>query len=483
MPDVVQEALSLINSTSESNRQESQSLRLSMYLDDYTAEITALLEKQFHKDNVVRLYPMLARYYNTLKKIVNLKSVIYKQSAERKWYKADGKTIDKKYEELVDKSNIDTTMILTNKLTNVNNTSFVRIIPDIENKSIKYASVPSELVSVVQDPSDPSKIISLLHRVTNYDTYNKLNRLGGRESGGSYSSIYFYWDANRYLIFNNGLKEITQDDNPDGLNPYGGIIPYTLFSNLGSIAGSIWNETVNSDLYDGTLQVNVLQTYLNNATKLAAYRQMFISGLDEKDAERMNRQVSDGLQPITSTNENAKAITLDLSGGLSGVNDIIHDVISEISDNHGVSFNSRTSSASVASGLSLAISNEQINNIREEQHPLYRESEKELALKTAIVANKDLKYNIDISGSLSINFYEDKPLVPAKDKVVVDSFDLKNNLKSVVDLYREIDPDVKDDTEAEQRIEANKEINDRLLPTFSLGMGDDEEEEAEDATT
>ena len=70
--DVVQKALSLVNSSGEADRQESQEKRLDMYLDAYSEEIKKLLKTQFHTDNFKRLYPMLANYYNLLKKIVNL---------------------------------------------------------------------------------------------------------------------------------------------------------------------------------------------------------------------------------------------------------------------------------------------------------------------------------------------------------------------------------------------------------------------------
>ena len=448
-----------------------------MYLDDYNDEIIKLLRKQFHKDNVARLYPMIARYYNTLKKIVNLKSVIYKQEAERQWYKNSDKKIDDKYEQLMSKSNIDTTMQLTNKLTNVNNTSFVRIIPDIVDGVIKYASVPSELVSVLQDPNDPSEITAILHRVCTHDSYIQMTGIScnnDREST-SYTSKYFYWDKDNYLILDSDRKPIYQEKNPDNKNPYG-VIPYVMFSNMPSISGSIWNETVNDDLYSGTLQVNVLQTYLNNAIKLLGYKQLFISGMSTEESKKLNASVSDALQPITATDSNAKITAVEMTNGVTDIRESIHDVMSEIADNHGVSFNARTQSASKSSGLALAIEQEQVDNIRDEQIPLYRQAEKKLSERTVIIANKDLKAGIS-EGTLSINFYEDNEQVPIKDQILKDQFDLKNNLKSIVDLYKESDPDVIDDKDAIKRLNENKQLNDALLPSFSLGMEEDEPEE------
>jgi hypothetical protein len=443
-----------------------------MYLDNYETEVDKLLKTQFHKDNYKRLYKMLATYYNLLKKIVNLKSVIYKKEAQRKWYKRDGKTEDDNYAELIGMSNIDTIMQTTNILTNVNNTSLVRIIPDIENDVINYSAVPSELVSVTQNPEKPTEIQSLIHQVVIQDSYTKLSLFSGNPKADitereGYVYRYFYWDKERYVILDADLKEVPQESNPDNVNPYG-IIPYVLFSNMSSISGSIWNETVNNDLYKGTLQVNVLQTYLNNALKLTGYRQPYITGVDSEEMKKFDERASDGLQPLATSNERANFGSFELTGSVVELRDTIHDIVSEIADNHGVSFSSRTASAQKQSGLSLSIEQEQIDNMREEQLPLYRNSENDLAEKTVIIANQDLKSNIDIEGSFSIDFHEEKQSLSTKDKIEQDKFYLNTNLKSIVDLYKEIDPDVENDDEAKKRLDENKAINDEYKDSLNL---------------
>jgi len=474
---IVDQALALLNSTSEEDRQNSQELRLNMYLDNYEPEVTELLKSQFHPKNANRLYPMLATYYNLLKKIVDIQSILYNKSAVREWYKRnknkDGSAIlDESYSELMANSNIDITSQTINTLTNVNNTSFMRIIPDVENNIIKYSAVPSELIAVTQDPQDPTRINRLIHKVVIQDSYSKLANIASTQSSTrtekiSYISRYFYWDDENYIILDSDMKPMAQENNPENINPYG-IIPYVLFTNTPSISGSIWNETVNSDLYKGTLQINVLQTYFNNALKLTAYRQPTITGIDSKEAEKLDHRVSDALQPIVVTSDKATIGTMDLSGGVTELKESIHDIISEIADNHGVSFNSRTTSAQKQSAAALSMEKEDIENLRQSQIPLYRASEKELAYKSIIIANQDLGYNIDIEGDFSIDFYEDEMAMDPKAKLEVDAFNLKSNLKSIVDLYIESDPDCPDEETAIKRLNKNKEINDSYSSSFDL---------------
>lgn len=480
MTDLVQQALNQIKLDSERDRQDSQEKRLSMYLDDYQDETYSLLKKQFHKDNVKRLYPMLATYYNLFKKIINLKSVIYSKEANRQWYKRDGETTDDNYSGLMANTNISTVAQLCNKLTNVNNTSFIRVLSD--QGKIRYENVPSELISITQNPDNPSEIQSLLHRVTIQDTYDRLNNIGASKAyyanrDSQYTYKYFYWDKDNYIILDKDLEKKEEYDNPYRDKDGNGIIPYVLFSSFPSISGSVWNETLGSDLYDGTLQVSVFQTYLSNILKQAGYRQPWISGINEKEAMSLTEKASDGLQPITLTSDTAKIGTFEISSDISQVRDTIHDIISEIADNHGVSFSSRTSSAQKQSGLALSIENEAMDDIRKEQIPMYRQSEKELAKKTVIIANTDLRSNIDIEGSFSIDFDENEDYLSADEKLKVNQWYLGKNIKSVVDIYMETDPDCPDEEEALKRIDANKKINEELTDSLSfMPTGDIDEE-------
>lgn len=484
---IINQVLAQINHKSETDRQHSQELRLSMYLDDYESEVEKLLKKQFHRDNHKRLYPMMASYYNLYKKIVDLKSVIYKKEARRKWYKRDGKTEDQKYSELIKETNINTNQQLCNKLTTINNASMVRIISDVENKKIKYEAVPGELLSVTQNSNNPKEIISVLHMVVIQDSYSKLANLPN-DPGADHTEInkyiqkYFYWDNDYYIILDADRKLVVQPDNPENKNPYG-FIPYVLFQSMPSISGSIWNETVGHDLYRGTLQVNVLQTYLNNALKLTGYRQPWITGVDSDEIKKLDERVSDGLQPMALSSPEAKFGSFELSASVEILKDCIHDIISEIADNHGVSFNSRTTSAQKQSGLALSIQKDQLDNLRVEQFPLYRESENELAQKTVKIANQDLGINIDVEGTFSINFYEEQQETTPNEKIEQDTFYLKNNLKSVVDLYKEIDPDCTDKDEAMKRIAENKEINDNFRNTFGLMVDEGKDENESDENT
>ena len=485
MPNQVKQLLKDLETQIEQSRIDSQEKRLSMYLDDYESVVLDKLRTQFHKDNYDRLFPMIATYYNLLKKVVNLKAVLYKREAKRIWSNRDNKP-DEKYNEMIAATNINNTMSTINKLTEVNNTSFLRIMPDEEKKIIQYEAVPSENISVIQNPENPTEIVALLHRVVIKDSTQSItNALGNniarlRFNTSKYTAKYFYWDKESFITLDTDQKIILDEENPYKDDITGqGIIPYVLFTNMESIAGSIWNETVDADLYNGTIQVNVFQTYFNNLLKTAGYRTPYITGLSEQEVLKLNNKVNDPLQPLGLEDPDAKVGTFELSTKIGEFQSAIHDVISEIADNHGVEFSSRTSSAQKMSGLALSISQGAINDLREEQQPKYRNSESEVAKKTVVIVKKKFNTIIDVEGKFSINFAEDKEQTTVDEKIKQDEFYIKNNLKSITDIYREIDPDADSNEEAMKRIMENKKINDELTDIFPFEPAEDDNVQAD----
>ncbi len=92
-----------------------------------------------------------------------------------------------------------------------------------------------------------------------------------------------------------------------------------------------------------------------------------------------------------------------------------------------------------------------------------------------IIANQDLKAGIDIEGKFSVDFYQDTEQIETTDKIKIDTFHLKNNLKSLTELYRDLDPDTDSDEEALKRIQQNKEINDTMTDLFPFMPIEDDE--------
>ncbi|MBW1784864.1 MAG: hypothetical protein JRL30_29480, partial [Deltaproteobacteria bacterium] len=184
---------------------------------------------------------------------------------------------------------------------------------------------------------------------------------------------------------------------------------------------------------------------------------------------KLGNKVTDGLSPFAFTNKDGKVDSVQISGTLADYRDTIHDIISEIADNHGIAFSSRTTSAQKQSGLSLTIEKEALEDIKEEQLPEYRAAEDELSYKTSIILNTDLNAGIDLEGTFSIDFYEDREIDSVDDRIKWIDFLITKNFRSYIDIFREIDHDIDSKEEAEKRIKNNQEINQKYAGSLNFG--------------
>jgi len=446
MADNFTQIKSLARSAVELTRQNKQQRRFDVYLDRFEYLAKELIAKQFHPENAQRLYPMVCNYANLLKKIVNLKSVLYKHEAKREWL-SGGKTPDEKYSELIEKSNIHIAFQSINKYLNINNTGFMRIMPDLESRTMKYEAVPSENMVVLRRPDSPYEVDAVLHHII-LDDINK---------------FWYYWDRERHFRVDESLETITEEGKNEYIDPNTkkGIIPYVPAWVFQPLANSFWCETHNDDLYNVTLQINVHLTHLNNLLKSSCYKQWVFTGMLANDIKNMYGQVTDGMNPIALTGENAAANTFEMTGDIMAVMNVIHDLISQVCDQHGISFSSQSTSAQKQSAPALTIEKEAMDDLREEQEPRLRECEKLVAFASVIIANKEFASGIDVAGQFRLTFGHNSKVLTPEDTAAED-WQMEHGLKPVTDLYRELNPGVLDDNAAAKAIRDNLAKNKEL---------------------
>jgi hypothetical protein len=435
----------LADQSNQTERMSNQLNRFNVYIDNFQDQVNTLLKKQFNPDNHDMLFYMQTSYLNLLKKIVNLKSVLYKNQANRQWLVGD--STDEAYTELINESNIHIAFQALNKFVNVNNTAFMRITTDQEKGKIVYDAIPSDSIIVLQNLEDPLKMDALLRKIT-------INE----------KKYYAYWDSEEYIFLDENFELAgNRVDNPY-IDPETneGVIPYVPFWALQPIAGDFWNETISNDLYQGTVQLNVQIAHLNNQMKLAGLRQLVFTGLMNEDIKDLYAHIVDGLRPIALKGEESEAKALEMSGHMKEFMDVIHDIIAQISDQHGISFASQTTTAQKQSAAALKIEKEALDNLREEQEPLFREGEEKVGRITAIMANTDLGTNINLSeGALDVEFVRDPEYIDAE---IIPSIEYatREGYKSKAQIFMELNPGTESEEEAIEKIKSNMAENQEL---------------------
>jgi hypothetical protein len=446
--DKLEKIKDLADQSNQTQRMQNQLDRFNVYIDNFQDQVNTLLKKQFNPENHDMLFYMQTSYLNLLKKIVNLKSVLYKNQANRQWLV--GETADDDYNELIEDSNIHIAYQALNKFTNVNNVAFMRISTDTVTGKMVYDAIPSDSIIVLQNLEDPLKMDAILRKTT-------INE----------EIFYIYWDSEEFML----LNESFELEGERKANPYidpetgEGIIPYVPFWSLQPIAGDFWNETIGNDLFQSTVQVNVQMAHLNNQMKLSGLRQIVFSGLMNEDIKELYSHIVDGLRPIALKGEDSKAVALEMSGNLRDFMQVIHDIISQVADQHGISFASQTTTAQKQSAVALKIEKEALDNLREEQEPLFRDGEERVGRITAIMANQDLDKNINLNeGALDVQFVRDPEYI---DSEIIPSIEYatKEGYKSKAQIFMELNPGTESEDEAKEKIQKNIADNEALSAT------------------
>jgi len=459
MADKIQEIIKKAQTSYDQQRRKKQSDRFNVFIDNFDDEILNKIKKQFHQDNLERLYYMIASYYNLFKKVVNSKSLLYKKEASRKWMKRDGITEDDKYSEYLAGTNLHSASQTINKYANANNVSFMRLKPNYEKQIIDYEPVPAENIVILRDENDPLVVTAIMHKIVNDYTY------------------WLYSDNEKTCKISKEFDKIYDEQkvvfkDPNKSNT--GIIPYVPVWAMAPMANDFWNYTVNDDLYNATLQVNVHLTHFNNILKTGCYKQIVFTGIITEDIKSLYNHVTDGMNPIALKGEQTKVDVLTMSDKYSEFMDAIDSIASRVLDQHGFDFETQSKSATKSSGISIKLRQDALDDLKEEQQPLFREYEKQLAYYTIVMANQVFKTGIDINGTFQINFWEEEHGLTPDDVAVLD-WQMINGIKSVVDVFKKFNPDVPDDM-IEQTILDNKAQYKK-----TLGVADERDTEIDDA--
>jgi len=442
------------NSSSERARQKKQHDRMSVFIDNFGYLVDEKIDKQFHPDNRDRLYKMLSQSWNILKKVVNLKSILYKKEAFRQWL--INETPNDKYDLLMKETNINTAFQMFNKYCNVNNTAFMRIKPNYQKQSIVYEAVPSENIIICPDENNVFEIKSILHKIIIDAKDNTKN-------------FYLYFDEDVYGKVDWNMKdfvgEVKDNEWRDPNNENRGIIPYVPGWAMQPVANNFWNETINDDLYDLTIQANVHLTHINNAMKNTCYKQLVFTGLMVDDIKRLYGHVMDGANPIALIGESAAVNSIGLTEGMGEVQDVLNTIVARTLDNHGIDFEAQSDSKQRSTAAAMIIRKDAMNDLRDEQEPIMREVEYKTAYYSIIMANTEFNAGIDINGELKVMFEKNFEKLDESDIPVID-YMVQEGYWKKTDVYKLSNPDISDEQAYDAIIE-NKLQNKELGGAFN----------------
>jgi len=427
------------------DRQAEAQDKMDIYMDDFVAIIRDKMSELFVEKTRDRLLYHVNQSQNILKRVVNEISTLYKTESLR-----TTEPESERYKDILESMNADVTMKKINRYTNLMNESLLKV--GVRYGKIVYDIITPNICTVIQNEADPTQADAIIYMTT------RANTIGAKEIR------YHYWSKDGdYLVYDESFRIVERHydsaDESELLNypyidPETGLylLPFVTFHRQ-QPDSVFWDQDTGRDLYNATISTAIKMSLFDYYFKTGSFKQIYLIG---DKADMPGKQVLDPLTVLRGSGEGAEIGTLDREINLEQLKNAIIFQINTIINNYGISADQYSLIVAEMSGRALKIRNRGLLEIRKEQLPIFKSGEKELFKVTQAVNNAhfpnaqipdSVKFEIDY-GELEI------PEDPMED-LEHQTKRLRSGLISLGQFYQHFNPDVKDDTEAEEAIADN----------------------------
>lgn len=329
--------------------------RVAMFDNDWADQLDDELKKQFHEKTYEKIRKMSDTSMNIFRRIVREICTVYREPAERLIRDAPD-TAQEAAGKLFAKMRIDQTMQVAHRYAKAATCSFIFVRAKMDGSLVLRVLTPDQ-VYVETDQDDPTKMTLFAYQSEIVD------------SKGRPKAIWIaYTDNERWYCDHKGKafeKDPRNDATYDPANAYG-IIPAIAFPAEFQVR-DFWSESWNRDAFEANLKIGLLNTYMNYLVKTQSFKQITINA--DKVDEALKDQILDPLFPLALSGD-ATASVLDLNTQLGAIDQVIRGKVAAIANNYGISNENFTLTTQAASGFSLKIANQALQDIREADIPL-----------------------------------------------------------------------------------------------------------------
>jgi hypothetical protein len=425
--------------------------------DDLKGIVDSQIALMFDRETYEDMRPYIDVSNNLMRRIVRETSTLYKDEHERTVKPASSQ---KQYEEMIGEEglNLNSRMQKYNELLNGLNDLILKV--EAAAGELDLTLLTPDMCTVIQNPLSPYMLDAIIIE----DSW--------RDQAGQMRHRWIFWSPGRHFILDEDFKmRAPAPDNPDMLNPYWeqnmdneAFYPFIAMHN-GIRDKCFWEMNQGNDLVEATKCIAMKNTFLYFMFPMQ-FKQLAVKGNFDDGKEFKNRQIKSPLHIMKSDSE---FNVLDWQSSLKELDERIQSHLFMVASNYGVSAENFKLTATETSGFARMIAKERLLEIRKEQIPTHRKAEVEL-FDGARVANNlyDLDKEISEEAEVSIDYkepeFKDDPLK----ELTLKERKIELGLINPLDLIKEENPDIKNDEEAEEMLNRNIEIRNRLKSRFSL---------------
>ncbi len=420
--------------------------RVAMYDNDWANQLDDELKKQFHPKTYEKIKLMADTSMNIFRRIVREICTVYREPADRDLVDVP-ETTQEKADSVCKEIRLDQTMQVAHRYAKAATCSFIFVRAKAAGGLVLRVLTPDQVI-IEADPEDSTLMALFAYEAEITDTKGKCKTIW-----------IVYTNEERWYCDAKGKaldKDPRTDQVYDAANVYS-IIPAVAFPAEFQVR-DFWNETWNRDAFEANLKIGLLSTYMNYLVKTQSFKQITINA--EKISEELKDQILDPLFPLMLSGQ-ATASTLDLNTQLGSIEQVIRGKVAAIANNYGISNENFTLTTQAASGFSLKIANQALQDIREADIPLCASVEQALY-------NVLAKMHDALPEGAQIHFDPGEVSWPEEwtTEQARWEFEFKNGISSPVDYLLARDPQMTRDEGLKEIQEKQAEIK-QLKPSMS----------------
>lgn len=424
-------------------------------------QIKPIIDKQlsymFSLDTYQDMRPYIDATNNLMRRVMRETSTVYKDEPLRT---ISPKSNQKIYEEIIGAMNFNEKLARANYLLNGVNDLVFQVV-NLGN-GIDLNILTPDMITVFENADNPTVLDAILIEDFYFD------------SKGEKVTQWIYWSPTRHFIVDNNFRIRSIDGNEGLENPYKEINILTdqfypfVCAHSSSREESFFDMYSGSDLVEATKLVAIQSTFRNFMIPMQ-FKQIAvkIQGVDEGKALK-NNQVKSPLHMVTA---NGDIQVLDWQSDIKQLGDEIQNQIFSVATNYGISAENFKLTAAPVSGFARLVAKERLMEIRQEQIKIWRGVE--AMLFDAIRTTNNLYGvgpQISESAKFSIDFKEQKNIDDPINEVQVIKEKLQLGIINLLEVIKDSNPDLKTDEEAEEFLNKNIEIRNKLQRRFGLNF-------------
>lgn len=419
------------------------------------SELSLMFSRETYED--MRLYIDVSN--NLMRRVIREISTLYSDEHERT---VTPKSNQKIYEEIIGDEGISLNDKLrrSNYLLNgLNDLVFQVAVPA---DYIDINCLTPDKVIVIENQDNPVIVDALLIEDCYTDRF-------GRET-----KQYIFWSPTRHFIIDENFRAKTVDGNDQMINPYreiniqtGEFHPF-VFAHNSDREESFWDTYSGDDLVEATKLIAIKNTFLYFMFPMQ-FKQIAIQMNTDDGVSIKSNQIKSPLHVMTT---NGAMQTLDWQSNLQQLSQTIQDKLFMVAGNYGISSENFKLMATATSGFARMVAKERLNEIRKEQIPNWRKIES--GLFGAIRAGVNLygiKRPIADTAKFSIDYKEPEFVNDPASDLDVKERKIELGILNPLDLIKEENPDIKTDEEAEEVLNSNIQIKNRIKSRFGFSGG------------